>query len=279
MATDAVLVDRALQQLARVRTSVRVVTTGAGNLARDRACAKSAELCSPHSVALQAQFRLRFPGAYVFGEGRAVARVCSSQSCIPFSGASVVNLMAVHAGHGPRLVRAAPPEHLIPLGVEERQAALRSSTGVVESFVKRTGIVSLPPPASTWALPGPWQPSQPSFSSGVLGVGHGIAHDGVNETLLLVGMAGHADLSADVVASGWASGCVADEASAATGLLLSWRHFARQSSSRRLRAQEQQKRSGLPHRSSFLLRRYTVNREKLALCPRALHHCNFPTDR
>ena len=42
----------------------------------------------------------------------------------------------------------------LPLVWQERQAAFRSSTGVLESLVKRTGIVSLPPPASTWALPG-----------------------------------------------------------------------------------------------------------------------------
>ncbi len=97
---------------------MRIVATGAGNFAFAIGHVRRAlQLRPPHLVALQAQFRLRFLGAYVFGEGRAVARVCRSQSCIPFSGAAVVNLMAVHAGHGPRLVRAAPPEHLIALGV------------------------------------------------------------------------------------------------------------------------------------------------------------------
>ena len=79
MATDAVLVDRALQQLTRIGAAVRVVATGAGDLALAIGHVRRAlQLRPPHLVALQAQFRLRLLGADMFGERRAVARVNGS---------------------------------------------------------------------------------------------------------------------------------------------------------------------------------------------------------
>src|SRR5450759_2053261 len=66
-------------------------------------------------MALEAQLGLRFPGAYVLGEWRAVSRLrteCLVTLCL----CAVVHIMAIHAGHSPRLVRAASPEHLIPFG-------------------------------------------------------------------------------------------------------------------------------------------------------------------
>jgi len=41
---------------------------------------------------------------------------------------------------------------------------------------------------------------------GGLGMRHGVAHDGVNEALFLVGMARHAYLGADVIALGLGCG-------------------------------------------------------------------------
>ena len=51
---------------------------------------------------------------------------------------------------------------------QSRQIAFRFSTGVASFFAKVTSPpLPLPPPASTWACPGPWQFSQalPSFGS------------------------------------------------------------------------------------------------------------------
>lgn len=117
MTTEAVLVDRALNELAWVRTSVRVVATGAGDLALAiRHVGGTLQLRPPHLVALEAQLRLRFLGAYGLGERRAVTRF-RSQRRVTLRWAAIVDFMAVHAGHGSRLVRAASPEHLITLRV------------------------------------------------------------------------------------------------------------------------------------------------------------------
>ena len=76
MATEAVLVNRALQQLTRIRAAVRIVATGTRNLAFSiRHVRGPLQLRPPHLVALQAQFRLWLLGAYVFGERGTVARV------------------------------------------------------------------------------------------------------------------------------------------------------------------------------------------------------------
>ena len=50
---------------------------------------------------------------------------------------------------------------------------------------------------------------------------HGVAHDGVNKTLLLVSMAGDANLRADVIALGLAGRLGRDDGSVSAGLLLS----------------------------------------------------------
>src|SRR5690242_20266296 len=135
MATEAVLVDRTLQQLARVRAAMRIVATGARNLALAIGHVRRAlQLRSPHLVALQAQFRLRQFGAYVFGQGRAVARVDGSQLGIALGWAAVMNPVTVHASHRPRLVWATPPEHLITLGVAgqaSRISFLDRSVGIL----------------------------------------------------------------------------------------------------------------------------------------------------
>ena len=49
-----------------------------------------------------------------------------------------------------------------------RHTALRTSTVSLPFFVKATGMGWVPP-ASTWALPGPWQFSQPMRSFSVRG--------------------------------------------------------------------------------------------------------------
>ena len=110
--------------------------------------------------------------------------------------------MAVHAGHGPRLVRAAPPEHLIALGMAGQASRI--------SFLdRRVGILGEADRNRVLAAPGlhvGLARSVTSFAAKLLqrsfGMRHGVAHDGVNKTLLLVGMAGHANLGADVIALG-----------------------------------------------------------------------------
>ncbi len=203
MAADAVLIDRALQKLARIRAAVRIVATGAGDFALAIRHVRGAlQLGPPHLVALQAQFRLRHFRADVLGQRRSIARVCRSQSLITFGRATVVDVVAVHAGHSSRLVGTAAPEHLIALGVA-------GETGRIALFNRSGGILGEADGNRVLAAAGLHVGPAGSVTGfaaqlllGSFGVGHGIAHDGVDETLLLVGVAGHAHLGADVIALG-----------------------------------------------------------------------------
>jgi len=113
-----------------------------------------------------------FSCADMLSQRLAITLVFRRQICqrdVSFGDAAIMHLMAsTHAMA--RDSCALPVQNIwLPLVWQESQAEFRSSTGMFESFVKRTAIVSFPPPASTCALPGPWQASQPSFSCEVLG--------------------------------------------------------------------------------------------------------------
>ena len=113
-----------------------------------------------------------------------------------------MDLVAVNASHGPRLMWAAPPKHLIALGVAgqaSRISFLHRSVGILGEADRNRILaapclhVSLTRSVTTLA---------PKLFQFGLGMCHGVAHDGVNEALLLVGMAGHANFFADVIAIG-----------------------------------------------------------------------------
>src|SRR5256885_9044710 len=113
VAAVAVFINRALNQLNRVRAAMRIVTTGACNFAFAVGHVRGAlELRAPHLVALETKLGLRLFRAHVFGERRAVAYF-ATQRRITLRLRAVVNLMAIHASHGSRFVGAAAPEHLI----------------------------------------------------------------------------------------------------------------------------------------------------------------------
>jgi hypothetical protein len=120
MAAQAGFVDRALNQLAGIVSSMRVVTACAGDFAfAIRHMRGSLQLCPPHLVALQAEFRLLLLDAQVFGKGGVVAQIGGKLS-LP---RGAVRHVAMHASYGPGLVRATLPEKAITLGMT-RQAAV-----------------------------------------------------------------------------------------------------------------------------------------------------------
>jgi hypothetical protein len=108
--------------------------------------------------------------------------------------------MTIHASHRPRLVRAAPPEHLIALRVAGQ------ASGIL--FLYRGGrILGKPDGDRFLAAPGidvgfPWPVT--SFAAPCIqwrfGMRHRIAHDGVDEGLVLFGVAGYANFRANIIA-------------------------------------------------------------------------------
>ena len=209
MTAVAILVDGALDELAWVRTSMRVVATGAGNLALAVRHVRGAlQLRPAHLMALEAQSRLRLFGAYGGGKGCAVTRL-RSQGRITLGRAAVVDPMTVHASHGARLVRAASPEHLIALRVAGQASGilfLHRGIGTLgeadwNRVLAAASIhVSFTRPVTRFAAPNIGR---------IPGMRHGIAHDSVNETLLLLLVASRTYFRANIVAirlgRGWSS--------------------------------------------------------------------------
>jgi len=106
MAGEAVLVDRALNELLRVGSAVRVVTARARHLAfAIRHMRGALQLRAAHLVTPQTEFRLRLLDPPVLGQWSAVAGVRRERDLH-----LLFHLVAVDAGHPPRLVRAALPE-------------------------------------------------------------------------------------------------------------------------------------------------------------------------
>jgi len=103
-------------------------------------------------------------------------------------------------------VGTAVPEHLIALGVagEARRIALLDRGVGILGETHRDRIFAAPRLHVGFAR------SVTGFAAqllqGGLGMRHGVAHDGVNEALFLVGMARHAYLGADVIALGLGCG-------------------------------------------------------------------------
>src|SRR5262249_50677593 len=95
-----------LDQLLRIRTPVRIVTTRAGDLTFAIWHVRRAlELCFPHLMALQAQFRLRLLCTVQIGERRIESRISRELYAL-----WAVPGMTIDAGHRPRLVGASFPE-------------------------------------------------------------------------------------------------------------------------------------------------------------------------
>src|SRR5579883_1003775 len=110
VAAVTVFVDGRLQQLAGIGAAMRIVAAGAGDLAFAIGHVRRAQqLGAAHFVTLQAELGLGLFSADMLSERRAKAGLVLEGGFAPGS-APIVHLMAVDAGHGARLVRAAAPE-------------------------------------------------------------------------------------------------------------------------------------------------------------------------
>ncbi len=113
VATQAILVHRGLPKLAWIGRAVRVMATGAGYFAFPVWHVGGAlQLRSAHLVTPKAKFRLGFSQTFVFRKRCVEARLMG-QGMMQF----LMSLVAIHASHGPRFVRAASPEKLVSAGV------------------------------------------------------------------------------------------------------------------------------------------------------------------
>ena len=113
VAAQAILIHCGLPKLAWIGRAMRVMAAGASHFAFPVWHVRGAlQLRSTHLVTPQAEFRLRFFQAFVFREGCVEARLMG-QWRMKF----LMRLVAIHASHGPRFVRAASPEKLVLAGV------------------------------------------------------------------------------------------------------------------------------------------------------------------
>ena len=113
VATVAILVDRALDQLLGIGRAVRIVATGASHLAfAEGHMRRALQLGTAHRVALQAEFRRLVLQRYHVAKGSAVAALARQRDCLWSH-----DLMAVYARNPAGLVRAALPEHPVALPV------------------------------------------------------------------------------------------------------------------------------------------------------------------
>src|SRR5262249_8674953 len=108
VATQAILIHCGLPKLAWIGRAVRVMTTGAGHFAFPVWHVGGAlQLRSAHLMTPKAKFRLGFSETFVFCK-RCVEASLVGQGRMQF----LMGLVAIHACHGPRFVRAASPDNL-----------------------------------------------------------------------------------------------------------------------------------------------------------------------
>src|SRR5262249_15642513 len=161
------------------------------------------KLCSSHLVALKAQFWLRFLRAHMFGQRLAVTLVFRGQigQCdVSFGHAAVVNLVTIHASHGARFVRASCPEHLVAFGMTRKAGSIPFVDWRVRILGKPNWDGVLSTTSINVCLARPVTRFAAKLFLRSFGMHqHGVAHDGVFETLLLVRMAGSAHLTPYIV--------------------------------------------------------------------------------
>ena len=112
--------------------------------------------------------------------------------------------MTVHASHSPGLVGTAAPEHLIALVVAGEAGRIPLLDWGGGTFSETNGNCVLAAAGRHVGLARSMTRFAAKFLLATLGMRHGVAHDGVNEALLLVRMAGHTNFRADVIAVGLA---------------------------------------------------------------------------
>jgi hypothetical protein len=94
VAAQAILVNSALNELAGIGRTVRIMATGTGYLAfAVRHMRRTLQLRAPHFMALQAHFGLRFLQPSVFSKGRVEAGIGGQRDA-----QLLLYLVAIHAG-------------------------------------------------------------------------------------------------------------------------------------------------------------------------------------
>ena len=108
MTGQAVLVDSALYQLTGIRRAMWVVAAGASDLTLAIGhVRRTLQLRPSHDVALQSQLWLLLLYPFVFCEGGVKARVRGQRDL-----QLLFNLVAIHARHASRFVRATLPKQM-----------------------------------------------------------------------------------------------------------------------------------------------------------------------
>ena len=132
VATQAILIHCGLPKLAWIGRAVRVMATRAGHFAFPVWHVGGAlQLRSAHLMTPKAKFRLGFSETFVFCK-RCVEASLVGQGRMQF----LMGLVAIHASHGPRFVRAAPPEKLVSMGVALQASEVFLGYGVLGIFSK-----------------------------------------------------------------------------------------------------------------------------------------------
>src|SRR5690349_8201572 len=97
-----------------------IVTAGAGHFAFAIGHVRGTlQLCPPHLMAGQTKFWLGLFCPYMLRKRRTVARLIRQQG-IAFGCTAIVNVMAINACHGARLMWTPAPEHLFAFVVTRK---------------------------------------------------------------------------------------------------------------------------------------------------------------
>src|SRR6185369_3481085 len=149
----------------------------------------------------QTKFRLGLFCPHMFRKWCAVTRLIR-QHGIAFGRAAIMNVMTIDACHSTRLMRTAAPEYLFAF-VMTREASR------VLFFYRSPGVLSETDgncvfTTASFDMGLAWSVASLAATciKGAFRVRHGISHGCVNETFLLVGVTGYANVGADVVAIG-----------------------------------------------------------------------------
>lgn len=195
VATVAILIQRRLDQLFRIGRAMRVVATGAGNLAfAEGHMRRALQLCAAHLMALQAEFRLLQLQFFHSAQRSVIAAFAREPD---FS--SSHDLMAVYADDSAGLVGASLPEHPVALVVALQALIFLLLFRQVGVWAEADDVIKVPAifrVHAAWSVAG-LTSSRLQFVSGICEEDH--PHLGKFELLILLFVTKLACLSADVL--------------------------------------------------------------------------------
>lgn len=195
VAAVAILVGGGLDQLLRIRSSMRIVAARAGHFAfAIWHVGRALQLCPAHLVALQAQLRLCFLHTLVVGKRRVVAALRRQRDAN-----FLLHLMAIHARHAAGFVRTALPEHVASPGMARLAGRVLLGHGVFRILAEthRDGVFSAPGFYVRSSRPMTGLTSMGFVC--IMRMGKGLTHHGVLKSPLLVLVASDAGLRAYVI--------------------------------------------------------------------------------